>query len=235
MDEVVSGIEAGGKESKPGRTERRIARDADYWRRRQDSLYYQIVKVLGTAVAKDAEAVLDVGAKGCPHLEWFDFVEERVSLDLKLPYFAPGVTSITGDFLDWTPHRHFELVTCLQVLEHVPRAEEFAQKLLKVADVVVVSVPYRWPAGRHPDHVNDPVDEKKMLAWFGRPPNFTTICREITNGYDRLIQVYDDTGQQWQHLRQRTRLKRRGARSTNRLKIDRLAAKAAKLVGRKKR
>jgi hypothetical protein len=51
-------------------------------------------------------------------------------------------------------------------------------------------VPYKWPGGTHPEHVHDPVDEKKLRNWMGRAENYSMIVREPF-GSVRLIAYYD--------------------------------------------
>ena len=174
-----------------------------YWEERKDILYYQVARVLVERIGKKARSIIDVGSAGCPYVDWFDFIPHRASVDLKRPYEAPGVHSFTGDFLAWEPDRHYDIVTCMQVLEHVPPAREFAQKLLSIGNVVVVSVPYKWPKGKTKSHVHDPVDEAKMLDWFGREPNFSYICTEVLAPVDRLIQVYERFPDKWAALTRR--------------------------------
>ena len=50
-----------------------------------------------------------------------------------------------------------------------------------------MSVPYEWPAGRYPGHVQDPVSEAKLVGWMGRVPVETRVVR---NGAERLIAVF---------------------------------------------
>jgi len=94
----------------------------------------------------------------------------------------------------------------MQVLEHVPDAQSFAQKLLEVSKVVIGSVPYKWPKGHTESHIHDPVDEAKLLAWFGRKPYHSHLCREVTAEVHRLVQVYDRFDSPWNSLNHRARL-----------------------------
>ena len=87
----------------------------------------------------------------------------------------------------------FDLCTCLHVLEHLREPAPFARRLLELGRLVLVSVPYRWPAGATKGHVNDPVDLDKLTAWFGRAPNYHFIVHEPFAGKkaDRLFALYD--------------------------------------------
>jgi hypothetical protein len=118
-----------------------------YWEARKNFLYYQVVRIIATQVAEDAKSVLDVGSAGCPYLEWFPDAEQRTSLDLRKPYVASGIKSVTSNYLNWDVDQQYDLVLCLQVLEHVPDAGAFAQKLLASGKIVVASVPYKWRGG----------------------------------------------------------------------------------------
>jgi hypothetical protein len=178
-----------------------------YWESRKDNIYLQVVRSLVSGLGKKAASLLDVGTAGCPYLEWFPHIPNRVSVDLTRPYEAPGVTGIKADFLLWTPPEKYQLVLCLQVLEHVRRADLFARKLLSVGGTVIISVPYKWPKGRTRSHVHDPIDEEKLVRWFRREPNFSYLCREVTADSDRLIQVYERNNDVWSNLNQRARIR----------------------------
>jgi hypothetical protein len=179
-----------------------------YWERRRDLLYYQVARILATGLATDADSVLDVGSHGAPYLEWFEDVPHRTSLDLVEPYRAPGIESITSDFLTWVPDRRYDLVMCFQVLEHVPDARSFARKLLATGRIIVISVPYRWRAGASRNHVQDPVTMRKLVGWFGRRPDFTQLVREPKQGTERLVCVFDEQPRPWTSLAHRKRKRR---------------------------
>lgn len=174
-----------------------------YWSARDDMLYYQVVRILGAGLAEGAGSVLDVGSRASPYLEWFPEVPLRTSLDLEAPYRAEGIRSITSDFLVWQPDQPYDLVLCLQVLEHVPDAAGFARRLLAAGKVILISVPYRWRAGQNKHHVHDPVTLDKIRAWFGRDPNFSYVVREPSNGFERLICVFEEGDRRWSSLAQR--------------------------------
>jgi glycosyltransferase involved in cell wall biosynthesis len=154
---------------------------SDYWRS-ADSVYLRKVFDLAYEVATDATSVIDVGTNGCPYLEGFGWIPRRTSLDLITPYRSETVKGIKADFLKWSSSEQFDLCLCLQVLEHIPDAASFAQKLLTTAPRVIVSVPYLWPADSCEGHVHDPVDETKIESWFGRAPDRQLIVTEPNSG-----------------------------------------------------
>jgi hypothetical protein len=185
---------------------RKLSDSELYWQERKDMVYYQVVRMLVSQLAGGGASLLDVGSGNCPYLGWFPRVPERISLDLRKPYEAPGITSVRTDFLAWQPGRKFDVTSCLQVLEHVPDAGAFAQKLLEVSRTLIVSVPYKWPHGQTRTHIHDPVDEAKMLAWFGREPNYSYLCREVKANVFRLIHVYEEFPETWTALNKRAKL-----------------------------
>lgn len=148
--------------------------------RRQELNYYRRVRELCDKIEQAPESVVDIGSNGCPQLEWFR-AARRVSIDLVMPYQGDGIESIAGDFLSYTPNKRFELGLCLQVLEHIEDPAPFARHILKVARNAVVSVPYLWPEGATIWHCQDPVDEAKMRAWFGREPDYSEVVKEVSN------------------------------------------------------
>lgn len=164
-----------------------------YWNERQDLLYYRYVDFVLRCVAADAKSLLDVGTGNCPYPDWFDWIADRTSIDLEHPYVSSGVKGIVGDIFTHAFAENFDVVTCLQVLEHVSDAHAFARKLLTLGKILVVSVPSQWPAGRVEDHLQDPVDLDKLEQWFERKPNCTMVVREpfLASCCDRLICIYD--------------------------------------------
>ena len=163
---------------------------SDYWKKRKGSIYLYAAKKICERYGKEAYTYVDVGSNGTPIIEWHrKRARKMVSVDLRKPYIADGVESIKTNFFEFNPGFEFDMATCFQVLEHVSQPQEFAQKLLQISKVLVVSVPYQWESGRNKTHIQDPVDEEKMLGWFGRIPDFGYLATEL-NGVKRLIQVY---------------------------------------------
>ena len=161
-----------------------------YWQRRRRSIYLFAARQICANRCGKPKSVLDVGSNATPTLEWHRKTATRlVSVDLRRPYAADGVESLKCDFLKYEPDIRFDLVTCFQVLEHVPDPQAFATKLLELSGIAVVSVPYKWPKGKCKYHLHDPVDARKMLKWFGREPDFSYVATEL-NSVNRLIHVY---------------------------------------------
>jgi hypothetical protein len=162
-----------------------------YWEDRKDAIYLFAARQICKRFCEKPERVIDVGSNNTPILEWFRAsAHTLVSLDISAPYQQTGITSLKADFLSHPIDTTYDLVTCFQVLEHIPNARTFAQKLLSLAPIVVVSVPYMWPQGSCSEHVHDPVSEEKLLNWFGQAPIFKYLATEF-NGMRRLIVVYE--------------------------------------------
>jgi hypothetical protein len=157
-----------------------------YWDKRKHMFYFQHVRTIVHFTGRDAKSLIDIGTQGCPYLEWFDWIPTRVSVDLDRPYRSETVQGVQADFLTYHPGKRFDFALCLQVLEHIPDVERFAQKLLHTADHVLISVPYCWPAGQCKSHIHDPIDFDKVLAWFRREPDFHMISKELKKT-ERLI------------------------------------------------
>jgi methyltransferase family protein len=163
----------------------------DYWAERSELLYYQYFRFIVRCVGHDARSMADVGSGNCPYLDWFDWIPERVSIDLRTPYRSAAVQGVQGDIRALELPR-FDLVSCLQVLEHVDDPAAFARRLLAIGRLVLVSVPHRWPRGT-PGHRHDPVTLRKLERWFGRRANYHVLVREPFLGAkgERLLALFD--------------------------------------------
>jgi SAM-dependent methyltransferase len=144
--------------------------DAAYWQRRRHMQYYREVIRLARAHAPNAKTVLDVGARDTPVVIELDWIPSRTAIDFEVAPDVPGVVGIKGDFLEFRPAQPFDLVICLQVLEHLDDPHRFAQKLFDTGRVVIISVPYQWPAGFCLEHPQDPIDEQKLMRWTEQQP-----------------------------------------------------------------
>jgi hypothetical protein len=178
-------------DSTPVRTNEAYA-SGSYWTERMDMLYYQYLDYIIRTVAPSATSMIDVGTGNCPYLEWFDWIPDKNSADIRVPYESENVKPIHGNILEIDLGRRFDLCTCLQVLEHVPEPAKFAKRLSELADLLVISVPYCWPENSSKWHLHDPVTLEKLVGWFGREPNFKIVVAEPfrSRKNERLIVVF---------------------------------------------
>jgi glycosyltransferase involved in cell wall biosynthesis len=162
---------------------------SEYWTHRQEMNYYLEVRRLAAEHAASAASVLEVGPRNTAFLRRLDWIPDKTAIDIAFQPEIPGVRGFKGDFFAFDPGRRFDLVLCLQVLEHLDDPAAFARKLLATGRLVIASVPYRWPAGMCQYHKQDPIDETKLLGWFGRAPR--DWIRVTDERLDRIICVYD--------------------------------------------
>jgi len=157
-----------------------------HWEERKNYNYYKEVVSLIKKYAPVGKSILDVGGADCKYLLWMDSFSTRISIDLVRYPPIPGIQRITGDFLTHSFHDFFDVVLCLQVLEHVPNPDAFCSKLFTLGKTIVISVPYRWEKG-FKGHLHDPVDEKKLRLWTKRDYVESRIADDTRL---RLISVY---------------------------------------------
>ena len=159
---------------------------SDYYEPDRNFQYYR--HVLKWLEFLKPTSVLDVGGRRSPILERLSPSIERVCLDIeRIPGLPQGVRRITSDFMAWTPDKLYDVVVCLQVLQHIEDPKAFLQKLFQVGKTVVLCIPYQLPqgmnAGRHAM-----LDEKSLYKWSGRTPNATQLISDV--GLFRLLAVY---------------------------------------------
>lgn len=159
-----------------------------YWEQRKTLNYYQRVLDYARTYVPDGTHLLDVGGRNCEYILWFDWFAERTVVDLVPPADLPGVTALQQDFLTMDVEAPYDLVLCLQVLEHLDDPVPFCRKLFDTGHTVILSVPYKWPRGTCAYHVQDPVDEAKVHTWAGRP--WTTHAIVTDGRLRRLVAVY---------------------------------------------
>jgi hypothetical protein len=165
-----------------------------YWqkRRERNKGYYKQVVDYARTYAPHAQSSLDVGNYGCEYVYEFDWIARRCVLDIRDEMFAldERIEKIRADFLTWRPPRRYDLVTCLQVLEHFHDPLPFIQKLREVQQgALIISLPYMWPDDRTADHKHDPIDLEKIHRWLGSKSTAETIVTE-ENGTQRWMGVY---------------------------------------------
>jgi len=158
-----------------------------YWKSRKECNYYK--KVLDIINEhKELNSIIDIGSANTELLKDLPF-EDRVCLDFnKLPENI-GIRTIKCDFYKWVPDKKYDIVTCLQVLEHLESPEDFAKKLFALSNnIVIISVPYMWPKGFCIHHLQDPVSEIDIAKWTGRECDESYIIED--SGVKIIICVY---------------------------------------------
>jgi len=156
-----------------------------HWEQRTGLPYYAIVRRWLEKFGPQ-ESLLDIGCLDTPVASWGTFCH-RFTIDPRPRPAIEGVVAIRGSWPEDKPPGMFDVITCLQTLEHVEDPESFVQPIFEVARLaVILSVPYRWPAG-YDRHIHDPVDEKKLRSWTGRDPD----RQEVTDSKARrLVTLY---------------------------------------------
>lgn len=153
-----------------------------YWNRRKKMEYYK--KIINIVNDMKVSSIIDIGNGGCPYVLEFN-VDDITTLDFENAYSNDHIKNIVIDFMEWNPTRKYDLACCFQVLEHINNPKFFAQKLFKIANTVIISVPYKWPSiGLYfePTHCQDPIDEDKIFSWMNKNPDFSLIAIEkVTN------------------------------------------------------
>jgi hypothetical protein len=145
-----------------------------YWEARSHMAYYAAIRELVESLSPGA-SILDVGGYDTPVVTWGTF-KRRYTVDAVLDPKFPGVKST----------EKMDVVICAQVLEHLENGtvERFARKLRQTGRTTIVSVPYCWPAGGEPSHVQDPIDIPKLARIMGGRPD---RCRLVADGKRRRI------------------------------------------------
>lgn len=161
---------------------------ADYWDDRKNWNYYNRAIRLAARFAWNAEHVIEVGGGRTKMLEDITWIGDKTAIDLESKPAIKWANTIQGDFLKFELTRRYDLVLCLQALEHLPIPEVFMYKLFDAGKIVIVSVPYKWPQGFCPHHCQDPVDEEKLISWAGRDWLYHEIVED--KKMKRLIAVY---------------------------------------------
>lgn len=163
-----------------------------YWSTRKHLVYYSVIDRYVRYVGRNAKTLLDVGGTA-PYIEWFDWIPALRTLDIAAPYHSDRVTAIRMDLYEYVPKQKFDIVLCLQVLEHLTDPKRAVDKIKALTDTVILSVPYKWDPRKtaRAGHVQDPVDEAKLDGWVGRKPVSSTIVNEpFLPEFPRLVAWY---------------------------------------------
>lgn len=167
---------------------RRLLNKPSYWEERRDDAYYREAIRLAKTYAPTGGTMIDVGSNETQLLARFGWFSRRVALDIRFRPPQPNVETVIADFMDYQTDSVFDLVLCLEVLEHLQDPTPFAQKLLAIGTTVIISVPYKWRPGTWWEHIQDPVDEAKLEGWTRIKPIESIIVAD--RGKERLVAVY---------------------------------------------
>jgi hypothetical protein len=159
-----------------------------YWKSRKECNYYKKVLEIIERYS-DQTSIIDIGSANTEILKDLPF-KDKTCLDYdKLPEQLSGIKNVKCDFYKWVPDKKYNIVTCLQVLEHLDNPKDFARKLLNISNkVVIISVPYKWPKGFCIHHVQDPVSVDDIFNWTGRDYDESYIIED--KSVKRMVCVY---------------------------------------------
>jgi 2-polyprenyl-3-methyl-5-hydroxy-6-metoxy-1,4-benzoquinol methylase len=177
-------MQAGTRRAKGERKKTR--RIKAYYNDRKEFHYYKKVKEILEGL--HLSSIIDIGCRKSPMMKGLGKNVYKAMLDIQEIPPIDGINMIRADFYTWKPDRKYDVVLCLQVLEHLDKPKKFAQKLLQVGKTVIISVPYKWKKGSCKYHTQDPVDESKIKGWVGRDPDEQYIITD--NNRKRIICVY---------------------------------------------
>lgn len=160
--------------------------DSYYESRKTFNYYTKVNEILGNIKFK---TIIDIGSRKSPILEKIPSDIEKAALDvIPIKSGSDDIKQHTGDFYTWTPDKIYDVVLCLQVLEHLDNPKLFTRKLFETGKKVIISVPYKWKKGFCKYHVQDPVDEDKIYSWTQKTPTSSYIIED--RGVKRLICTY---------------------------------------------
>ncbi len=164
----------------------------NYETRRKDYNYYKKVNEIIKQMNKDPEvnSIIDVGGWKGAFLKSVN-IKEKTIIDLhKMGNISDDIIRISNNFLTYSFTKKYNIVICLQVLEHIndKNVKKFAQKLFSISNkYVIITVPYKWKKGICKYHLQDPVDHDKLFKWTSRVPSNTFIVKDRL---PRLVAVY---------------------------------------------
>ena len=89
------------------------------------------------------ESIIDVGSKNTELLSQItSSYKDKTCLDKKLVANIDNIKSINANFYKWVAPQKYDVVICLQVLEHLDNPSDFAKKLAQeVSGVTVINMP----------------------------------------------------------------------------------------------
>lgn len=165
-----------------------------YFENRKDLLYYKKTLSILNDLSEHNDSLLDVGGWKGEFISKVNGFTDKTVIDLhkKPKNFPEDINFISSDFIKANINKKYDVVICMQVLEHIDNdiIHRFTQKLFEVGKMVLISVPYKWNKGACKYHIQDPVDENKLKSWTKKEPTRTWIIKEKKSKLSRLIALY---------------------------------------------
>lgn len=100
-----------------------------------------------------------------------------------------GIDFLQLDVLNYELPFNYDLLICLQMLEHFDNPKSIVERLWAKAKNKIFSVPYNW--GPSPGHIQDYITEEVFFSWFPRRQDEYVIIKE-NSGNERIIGVWKD-------------------------------------------
>jgi SAM-dependent methyltransferase len=164
--------------------------DLKWYESRQYKEYYSVVRDTVRLIQQKEhiESSLDVGPADVPLVKEFG-IPECVVLEPQFPRLFDGCEWLRGDLCSYDFGRAFDLVLCLQCLEHIADIDAACANLRRVArKFLVVSLPWQWGKGWEKGHIHDPVTMEWIIRHLG-PPTSHVLCDQLPTRH--IVCVYD--------------------------------------------
>lgn len=161
-----------------------------YYSNRQYKEYYAVVRDTVRRLQKTEPlgSILDVGPADVPLVTGFGIPDCTV-LEPQFPRLFGGCEWLRGDICSYDFGRDFDLVLCLQCLEHIADIGAACAGLRRAArKFLVVSLPWQWGKGWEKGHIHDPVTMEWIVRHLG-PPSSHVLCDQLPARH--IVCVYD--------------------------------------------
>lgn len=161
-----------------------------YYANRQYKEYYSVVRrIVAELQAKEQlDSILDVGPADVPLVTEFG-ISDCTVLEPQFARLFDGCEWLRGDVCSFDFGRKFDVVLCLQCLEHILDIDAACANLFKsAAKYLVVSLPWQWGKGWEKGHIHDPVTMAWIEQHLGKPTSFE-LCDKLPTRH--IVCVYD--------------------------------------------
>lgn len=147
--------------------------DKQYWTNSRDSRWSYMSHVIDLLKLVKAERIMEAGANEMP-LNSESYLLDYPKYDLNI--------MDTYDF-----GIKFDAFVALQVWEHLTDQRRAFEGIMKIANIVILSFPYKWKSGTN---IHKNIDDKKIGEWtLGIEPIHTKDIK--SNGLTRRICLWN--------------------------------------------